>query len=179
MDSLRAQLNQAEKERDELVVELKKTVAELENQIKETEIQRDRAERYKGESHQNLWTSFGNEAKVEICDRGTRRRHEKCHEAVETALTPAIKDQFLTCVNTWQFTPTLRQQEDRKAELPKHAVKLSDDDRFTEKGWYIQFCDPSLPEAAETGSNGGIEGVDRNATPAPTGNPDLPDPEGE
>lgn len=178
VESLRSRLTQAEQERDTLVVELKKTVAELEDQIKQTEVQRQRAERYKSESHVNLWSSFSNEAKVEICDRGTRRRHEKCHEAVEGALTPQIREQFLTCVNTWQFTPTLRQLEDRKAAIPAHAVKLSDDDRFTEKGWYIQFCDPSLPEAPE----GGVQtegGEDRNATPAPTLQPDLAEPEGE
>lgn len=178
VESLRGQLAKAEQERDTLVVELKKTVAELEEQIKETEVQRQRAERYKGESHLNLWSSFSNEAKVEICDRGSRRRHEKCHEAVESALTPAIRERFLTCVNTWQFTPTLRQLEDRKAEIPLHAQKLSDDDRFTEKGWYVQFCDPSLPEALEPGAEGSSGGEDRNATPAPTGNPELPDPEG-
>ena len=171
--NLKGQLAQAEKERDELVVELKKTVEELQQQIQATEVQRQRAERYKGEAHQNLWTSFSAEAKVAICDRGSRRRHDKCHEAVETALTSEMQSKFLSCVDSYQFTPMLRQLE-RKQEVPSNAMKLSDDDRFTDKGWYIQYCDPTLPEAGEA-----ADAADRNATPAPTGGEVTKEVEGE
>lgn len=161
--SLKGQLAAAEKERDDLVVELKDTVKKLEAQIKETEVQRERAEKYKAESHENLWSSFNAEAKVDICDRGTRRRHDKCHEAVEEALgAPAIKDRFLACVDTYQATPSLV-QGDRKATLPANAVWMNEDSRFTDNGWYIQFCDPTLPEA------GSAQGEDRAAIVAPTG----------
>lgn len=162
--TLRGQLAQAEKERDELVVELKQTVQKLEAQIKETEVQRARAEKYKDESQENLWTTFSAEAKVNICDRGTRRRHDKCHEAVDEALgAAAIKDRFITCVDTYQATPQLI-QGDRKTALPANAVWMNEDSRFTDNGWYIQFCDPTLPEANPDGA-----AADRAALAAPTG----------
>ena len=117
--------------------------------------------------------SFNAEAKVAICDRGSRRRHDKCHEAVETALTAEMQSKFLSCVDSYQFTPMLRQLE-RKQEVPSNAMKLSDDDRFTDKGWYIQYCDPTLPEAGEA-----ADAADRNATPAPTGGEVTKEVEGE
>lgn len=161
--SLRGQLAQAEKERDDLVVELKDTVRKLEVQIKETEVQRERADKYKAESHENLWSSFSAEAKVDICDRGTRRRHDKCHEAVEEALAAQdIKTRFIACVDTNQATPTLV-QGDRKTVLPANAVWMNEDSRFTDNGWYVQFCDPTLPEA------GSATGEERASVPSPTG----------
>ena len=147
IETLQAELTVAKQERDEALKELKETVWKLDAQIKETEKQRKRAEKYKAESHDNLWQAFEAEAKVEICDRGTKRRHEKCHEAVELALTPIIHERFMDCVDTYQSVPLLVQAEDKKAEMPQFAVGLSDDNRFTKKGWYIQFCDPTLPEA--------------------------------
>ncbi|MCB9745442.1 MAG: hypothetical protein H6740_22885 [Alphaproteobacteria bacterium] len=173
IEDLRSALTAAETERDELLVELKETVVKLENQIKETEVQRQRAEKYKGESQQNLWTTFYAQAKVEICDRGTRRRHEKCHEAVDEALNKdGIKERFIECVDTYQSTPLMIRAEDRKAELPMHAQWLSEDSRFTNKGWMIQFCDPTLPEAGE-------RPADRAALPAPTGTIEVEDLDGE
>lgn len=162
IEQLKAQLVVVEQERDELTVKLKETVQELNAQIKETERQRTRAEKYKSESQQNLWTTFEAQAKVEICDRGSRRRHEKCHEAVDQAVA-SFHDRFMICVDTYQATPTLIQAE-RGAELPQNAAWLNDDNRFTKRGWYIQFCDPTLPEA-------GGEAADREgmAPPSSTG----------
>jgi hypothetical protein len=147
IESLQSELTTAKQERDQALVELKETVWKLDKQIKETEVQRQRAEKFKAESHENLWQAFEAEAKVEICDRGSRRRHEKCHEAVEAVLTPIIEERFMDCVDTFQSTPLLVQHEDKKATLPQFAVELGEDNRFTKNGWYIQFCDPTLPEA--------------------------------
>lgn len=149
--TLETQLQEAETERDELLVELKETVVALEKQIKETQKQKERGDKYKAESHQNLWTTFAAEAKVNICDRGTRKRHEKCHDAVTEALAKSsVQNKFLDCVDTNQATPVLVQadRDDRKSNnLPPFAQWLDDDSRFTNKGWYVQFCDPTLPEA--------------------------------
>ncbi len=149
--TLETQLEAAETERDELLVELKETVVALEKQIKETQKQKERGDKYKAESHQNLWTTFAAEAKVNICDRGTRKRHEKCHDAVTEALAKSsVQNKFLDCVDTNQATPVLVQadRDDRKSNsLPPFAQWLDDDSRFTNKGWYVQFCDPTLPEA--------------------------------
>ena len=146
IEDLKTALATAVEERDEALVELKETVVALEKQIKETNYQRQRAEHFRDESHQNLWTTFLAEAKVSICGWGTPGRLDKCQEAVQEALIADVKGPFMECVDAQQATPILRKAE-RKDELPRFAVELSDDSRFTKRGWYIQYCDPTLPEA--------------------------------
>ena len=146
IETLKEELAVAEQERDEAIAELKETVVALEKQVKETEKQRQRAERFRDESHQNLWTTFVAEAKVSICGWGTPGRLDKCQEAVDSALAGTVKSRFMECVDAQAATPLLRKAE-RKEELPQFAVELSDDSRFTKRGWYIQYCDPTLPEA--------------------------------
>lgn len=153
LETLRAQLTEAETERDTLRNELKETLVELDRSIAETKKFKDKAKvyrakaiQYKTESTENLWKSFGSEAKVEVCDRGTRKRHEKCHAAVQSALTPAIRRKFEECVDTYQAVPVLRQLE-KGEKMPHLAQELPNDNKFTKKGWVIIWCDPSLPEA--------------------------------
>lgn len=147
IEALKSNLDVAIEERDEAMSALKITVVALEKQIKETEKQRQRAEHFREESQVNLWTTFLAESKVSICGWGTPGRLDKCQAAVNEALNGEVKDRFMECVDTYQSTPILHQQEDRKAELPLHSHSLSEDSRFTKRGWYIQFCDPTLPEA--------------------------------
>ncbi len=159
IEQLKTDLAQAESERDEVMVELKTTIRKLERQIRETEKAKAEADFYKNESTVNLWSAFVAQAKVEICDRGTRKRHEKCHEAVAGALDKMSKDRFRECVDTYQATPVLIQAEEWKnMELPPYSEWLNEDDRYTKKGWYVQYCDPTLPEA-KVGDNsfGGID----------------------
>jgi len=153
LETLRAQLAEAEEERDELRVELKQTLRDLDKQIAQTQAYKEKAKEYKEKSTVNLWSSFQNGAKVEICDRGSRKRHAKCHDSVEAALTPSIRSKFTTCVDTYQAVPELRQLEKGDA-MPAFAERLPDDNKFTKKGWVIVFCDPTLPEA------GGDDGLD-------------------
>lgn len=155
LETLRTELTEAETERDTLRTELKETLVQLDKQIAETKkfkkkakVYRAKAIQYKTESTENLWKSFGAEAKVEICDRGSRKRHEKCHSAVESALTPAIRRKFEQCVDTYQAVPVLRQLEKNEA-LPNLAQELPNDNKFTKKGWVIIWCDPTLPEAGD------------------------------
>ena len=145
--SLRVQLAEAEAERDQLREDLKQTLRDLDRQIAETQRFKAKAIQYKQESTKNLWSAFGANAKVEICDRGTRKRHDNCHEAVEAALAP-IQSRFVECVDTYQAVPVLKQAE-RNEGLPQFAEALADDNKFTRKGWYIIFCDPTLPETPD------------------------------
>ncbi len=147
--SLRIQLAEAESERDELRVELKQTLRDLDRQIAETRRFKAKAIQYKQESTANLWSAFNANAKVEICDRGTRKRHENCHEAVEAALTRRLNEKFQVCVDTYQAVPVLK-QADKGEALPQFAEWLPDDNKFTKKGWYLMFCDPTLPEAEDS-----------------------------
>ncbi len=153
IEELRGTLEVAEQERDQARKELKETIVALDKQIKKSnrlkqkaEVFREKAKEYKEESTQNLWSSFRNDAKVQICDRGSRKRHENCHAAVDSAFGTRMRDAFSVCVDTYQAVPVLKQAE-KDEQLPQFAKWLPDDNKFTKKNWYVIFCDPTLPEA--------------------------------
>ena len=148
IEDLKIRLEEAETERDQLLNELKLTVLALDEQIVKTEQAKEVARVYKRKSVENLWAAFSAEAKLKICDRGSKRRHLKCHDAVDTALNVLVQDRFQECVNTFQATPLLLQAE-KDEDLPMFAETLDDENRFLKKGWYIQYCDPTLPEAGD------------------------------
>ena len=145
---LRIQLASAEEERDTLRKELKQTIKELDFQVVQTKKFKRKAKRYKMESTTNLWSAFLANSKVKICDRGSRKRHEKCHESVTEALSSQIRGRFTVCVDTYQSVPVLKQTV-KDEPLPRYAVRLNEENKFTKKGWYILFCDPTLPEAVD------------------------------
>ncbi len=145
---LRVQLAQAEEERNELRKQLKQTLRELDFQIVQTKKFKEKAKRYKMESTINLWGAFVANAKTKICDKGTKKRHQKCYTAVEGAMNSQISGRFKVCVDTYQSVPVLRKQKKGDA-MPRHSQRLSEDNKFTKKGWYVLFCDPTLPEAGD------------------------------
>lgn len=145
--SLQIQLAAAEKERDDLKVELKETLVKLDQQIVETQKYKAQAKKYKTESTENLWAAFTAQAKVHGCDRGSKKRHEKCHEAFDTAMNSTIEQRFLNCVDTYQAIPVLQTLEKGEA-LPPFSVYLNKESKFTED-WVVVFCDPTLPEAKD------------------------------
>ena len=150
---LRIQLASAEEERDTLRKELKQTIKELDFQVVQTKKFKRKAKRYKMESTTNLWSAFLANSKVKICDRGSRKRHEKCHEAVTEALSSQMRGRFTVCVDTYQSVPVLKQTV-KDEPLPRYAVRLNEENKFTKKGWYILFCDPTLPEAGDADLEG-------------------------
>jgi chromosome segregation ATPase len=162
--TLQIQLAAAEQERDELKVELQNTLVELKKQVKKTQHFKAKAKKYKAESTANLWTAFQAQAKVKGCDRGSKKRHEKCHEAFDLSMTEKVKQRFYNCVDTYQAVPVLR-KVDNETELPPHSAFLSSDTRFT-KDWAIIFCDPTLPEARDRDLD------DEPSTTQPTFTPD-------
>ena len=154
---------------------------ELDFQVVQSKKYKRKAKRYKMESTTNLWSAFLANAKVKICNRGSKRRHEKCHAAVEEALANTMRARFTVCVDTYQSVPVLKKAE-KRATLPRYGVKLSEDNKFTKKGWYVLFCDPTLPEAGDRDLEGddvptwkstyGVNeelGMDDKSTPAPEG----------
>ena len=144
--SLRVQLAAAEAERDDLREDLRETLVELDHQIRQTNKFKKKAKRYKQESTANLWSAFSENAKVQICDRGSRKRHAKCHLAVNGAFNDSMRDKFTVCVDTYQAVPVLKKAE-KGESLPLFSAWLPDDNKFTRKGWFVVFCDPTLPEA--------------------------------
>ena len=151
---LRVQLASAEEEREALRVELKQTIKELDFQVDQSKKFKRKAKRYKMESTTNLWSAFVSNAKVKVCNRGTKKRHEKCNEAVEEALANQMRARFTVCVDTFQSVPVLK-QERKGGAMPRYSAKLSEDNKFTKKGWYVLFCDPTLPEAGDKDLEGG------------------------
>lgn len=143
--TLKAERDAAVVERDALRAELKDTLKELDRQIVRAETFKAKAKEFKKKSTENDWQAFLANAKLEICDKGSRKRHEKCHDAVDTALGSAVVNQFEVCVDGYQARPELRAFE-KGEELPANAQRLPDDNKFTKKGWAILFCDPTLPE---------------------------------
>lgn len=145
--TLQIQLAAAEQERDELKVELQETLVELKKQVKKTQKFKAKAKKYKAQSTANLWTAFKAQAKVKGCDRGSRKRHEKCHEAFNLSMTEKVEKRFYNCVDTYQAVPVLRKVSGGE-ELPPYSAYLGSESRFT-KNWAIIFCDPTLPEARD------------------------------
>lgn len=145
IERLKTERDTAVTERDALRTELQQTLKELDRQIKRAETFKAKAKEFKRKSTENDWNAFLAQAKIEICDKGTRKRHDKCHEAVEAALGPSVVSKFETCVDSYQARPELREAA-KGEELPVFAEWLPDDNKFTKKGFYIVFCDPTLPE---------------------------------
>lgn len=145
---LQVQLASAEEERNTLRKELKQAVKELDFQVNQSKKFKRKAKRYKMESTTNLWSAFLANAKVKICNRGTKKRHAKCHAAVTEALNTQMRSRFTVCVDTYQSVPVLK-KADKSDVLPRYSAKLSQDNKFTKKGWHILFCDPTLPEARD------------------------------
>ncbi len=177
IESLKTQLAEAKGERDNLMVELQATIKELKTEITARKEAEAKAEYFKSESVEASWGGFVSTAKVEICDRGTRNRHEKCHEAVEAAMTPAMREKFAVCVNSYQAMPVLKRLE-KKETLPSFSERLPDDNKFTDDGWYILFCDPTLPESGAKPWEAAEPSVDADGTMQTT-TPDITPKEGD
>jgi len=150
--TLQIQLAATEQERDSLRTELKQTLTKLDKQIRETKKYKAKAKKYKRKSVENLWKAFVADAKVQACDRGSRKRHEKCWAEFNSTLSDESnhRQRFMTCVNTYQAVPVLRKAK-LFEKLPSFATWLSgkkNKGKFI-KGWYILYCDPSLPTNIE------------------------------
>jgi hypothetical protein len=135
---VKAELAQALADKEHLTVELKSTVAKLEDQKKQTTAARD-------DALDQRWQKFVNQAELEICDRGGRKKLGGCREAVFAALSPDVRSAFSHCIRADQEQPSLR-EAGKDEMLPQFARYVNQDERAT-RDWYILLCDPSLPEA--------------------------------
>jgi predicted nucleic acid-binding Zn-ribbon protein len=146
--TLREQLATAVAEKDAALVELEKTVETL----RQTEVKLEETETKLGVAENDVvssrWRAFTQEAQLEICERGGRRKMGKCRESVDAALGPELERAYRHCLRSGQAVPGLREASRDLTGLPDHARWLNEDDRVV-KGWYIVLCDPTLPEAAD------------------------------
>lgn len=138
----------AEAEKERLLVELTDTQQELaatKEELVETKEQRDLA---REDALYNRWQKFLAAAQLEICDKGNRKKLGGCREAVTAALAvPARQDKFAHCIRSGQAQPVVRELE-KDASLPQYA-EMMDEEVKQVKGWYVEFCDPTLPEKAD------------------------------
>jgi hypothetical protein len=145
LEQVRAELASVKQELAAAVEEKKELVAEIERTVFKLERQKERTSEAREESLGNRWTAFVNGAQLQVCEKGSRKKLGKCREAVTSILGPAMRDAYAHCIRAGQEAPTLRLAE-KGEELPRFARYLNEDEKIV-RGWYIQFCDPTLPEA--------------------------------
>jgi hypothetical protein len=96
----------------------------------------------------NKWARFLNDGQLEICEKGNRKKLGRCREETEGALmSGSRRARFTHCVRSGQAMPSVKELE-KDAALPDFAEMINEDQKTT-KGWYVLFCDPTLPEIEE------------------------------
>ncbi|MCB9665439.1 MAG: hypothetical protein H6732_15105 [Alphaproteobacteria bacterium] len=105
-------------------------------------------ERWRSRSLDAGFDGFLASAQLTACDRGTRRRHGRCRAAVRDALDqPVVEATWRRCADGRQAVPVLAHRG-RDEQLPSFAEPLPVTSGL-EDGWYVAWCDPTLPEAGE------------------------------
>lgn len=174
---MKVQLQAAVQEKERLYQELTVTTAKLEQTEQALEEQIVKTEVAREDALTNKWYRFINDAQLEICERGNRKKLGNCREVVQAELlAPALRDKFAHCVRSRQATPLVREIE-KDAQLPEFAQWINQDEKIT-KDWYVDLCDPTLPEAEDgTWEEEHLPGGDPGAPPAPRPAGDFDDPE--
>jgi hypothetical protein len=138
----------AEEEKEQLLVELTTTQAELDDTKVELAVTRHQRDEAREDAVYNRWQDFLHASQLEICDRGNRKKLGNCREAVWTALGDTERrDRFAHCIRSGQASPMVRELE-KSSVLPEFSEMVNEDARQT-KGWFVEFCDPTLPELAD------------------------------
>lgn len=148
VESLREQLAVAIEEKEAALVELEETVEKLratEDELEETQGKLSVAE---GDVLDNRWKGFVQNAQLEICEKGRRKKMGRCRETVTAALGPELEAKYRHCVKSGQAVPGFAEVTKDMEELPSYSQYLNQDERVV-KGWYVTFCDPTLPEAED------------------------------
>lgn len=134
-------------EKEEVLEQLRLTTEQLEQteeQLAKVTVQRDEA---REDALFNRWQDFVKGAQLSICDRGGRKKLGNCREAVTAAIMTTEREaRFAHCLRSGQAQPTVR-EEQKGTDMPEFSEMMNEDTRQT-RGWYIEFCDPTLPENA-------------------------------
>lgn len=159
--SLRRQLDEARAELVEVKAQLAQALADKERltgELQESRValaqQQERTREAVNDGIERRWETFLAQARLDVCEKGGRNKMGKCREEVLASLDASVKDRFVHCVRAGQEAPTLREIAKDQETLPQHARWLGQDDRTT-KDWYVQLCDPTLPEATGFAAAGG------------------------
>ena len=117
--------------------------AELAQQVAITDVLRDENGKLKDDVIVQQWFRFVNEAQLAVCERGGRKRTDECRAAVVNEISQ-IKREFVHCIRSGQAAPTAQLLE--KGDAMPHFARMMDQDDKHLSGWYLQMCDPTLPE---------------------------------
>jgi hypothetical protein len=131
--------------KDQLVEQLTITTQKLAMTEEKLEETIEVAEEYRYESiHQNF-DRFVNEAQLQICERGNRKKLGKCREIVTNLLMrPDVHGKFNHCIKSGQATPNVAELVVEDG-MPPFSAYLNQEDRVV-RDWYVHLCDPTLPE---------------------------------
>lgn len=144
--SVTRQLSQAEQEKRQLQDALVATSARLVQTEGQLAVQVGKTEEAKLDAMSQKWWRFMSDSQLEICEKGNRKKMGRCREAVQSYLkTTQMRNKFRHCVRSEQATPSV-QYLGRDETLPRFALFLDQDSKIS-RDWYVQLCDPTLPEA--------------------------------
>ncbi|MEQ1570839.1 MAG: hypothetical protein ABMA64_34740 [Myxococcota bacterium] len=148
LEEARAELEIARQEKERLVVELTQT----KEQLAKTEValveQTEMTQRAKEDALVNKWYRFINDAQLDVCEKGNRKKLGNCREVVTSTLMNNVRrDKFAHCIRSGQASPSVR--ELMKGEALPDFSEMIDEEQKQTKGWYVLFCDPTLPEKTD------------------------------
>jgi chromosome segregation ATPase len=138
----------AEEEKEKLLVELTQTQEELEDTKVELVATREQRDEAREDALYNRWQDFLHHSQLEICDKGNRKKLGNCREEVTAALEdPERQSRFAHCIRSGQAQPMVRELE-KDASLPEYSEMMNEEVKQV-KGWFVEFCDPTLPELSD------------------------------
>lgn len=146
--SLREQLAVAIEEKEVALAELEETVAQLKETEEKLEVTQGKLVVAEEDVLAKRWVGFKQQAQLEICEKGGRRKMGRCREAVLGALSGELEAKYRHCVKSGQAVPGVAEAGKDMESLPDYSFWMNEDERAT-KGWYITLCDPTLPEAED------------------------------
>lgn len=142
------QLKIAVAEKERLLEELTSTQQELATTKKELVVTRTQRDDAREDALANRWKAFVADAQLEICEKGNRKKLGNCREVVQSTLLADVRrDRFAHCIRSGQAQPSVHELE-RDQDLPQFA-QMIDEEQKQVRGWYVNFCDPTLPERAD------------------------------
>jgi hypothetical protein len=157
---LKGKLEVAEQEKARLEERLQEAVMNTNTARAERDVARN-------ETVDSRWSEFKAGAQLAICEKGNRKKLGNCRETVAEALNGDRERRYRECVQRKAAVPQLREIRKDEKNPPAFAEWLNPGSKFT-KGWYILYCDPTLPEAGDGASRS-------NPANPRSGSPVIPD----
>ncbi|MCB9677471.1 MAG: hypothetical protein H6737_20350 [Alphaproteobacteria bacterium] len=144
--SVTRQLFQAEEEKRQLTEALVATSTRLRETETQLAVQVGKTEEAKEDAMSQKWWRFLADSQLEICEKGNRKKMGRCREEVQSYLkTTQIRNKFVHCVRSEQATPAVAYL-DAEDTMPRFAQFMDQENKVV-RDWYVQLCDPTLPEA--------------------------------